>query len=398
MKNYDIALSGPQYQFVSAKEAYVLYAGGLGSGKTYSGAAWAIYMALTYPNARGMITANTYSQLKKATLTAFFDLADKMGINYKYYVNESKIEVRGGATIYAFSMENYDQLRGVEVGWAWSDECAFYKEAAYQVLIGRIRDKRGPCQWKGTTTPNGFNWLYNRFIETPPKSSRVVYGQTRDNKQNLADSYLESLEEQYDDKMGQQELEGKFVNLTSGKVYYGFDRAKHVQEFETQHGFVYLGLDFNVDPMCGVFANVIGDTIYIFDEIHERDSNTFKVSKTIKDKFPAKRIQIIADSTGDRRKTAASNTDHEILKRAGFDVLPFKNPFIKDRQNNINRLFHFGKIVIHPRCKKLILDLEQLVHENKDESLGHITDGLGYLAWKMFPLMAPKKQVEIRTY
>ena len=82
-------------------------------------------------------------------------------------------------------MEKYDDVRGIEAGWVWSDECAFYREEAFQVLIGRIRDIHGTCQWKGTTTPNGYNWLWKTFESEPMENSRIIYGRTIDNAQNL---------------------------------------------------------------------------------------------------------------------------------------------------------------------------------------------------------------------
>lgn len=399
-KNNTVSLemSKPQLEFIHSEENSVLFCGGLGSGKTFAGAVWAVYMATKYPHVQGMITANTHSQLRKATLTTLFGVLDHLNISYRYYINDSKVVIQGGAVIYAYSMENYDNLRGVEVGWAWSDECAFYKEMAYQVLRGRIRDKRGSCQWKGTTTPNGFNWLYDRFVANPPKSTRVVYSRTMDNIDNLAESYVDELTAQYDTKLAEQELDGRFVNLTSGKVYYGFDRLKNTTDFDQFNSHIFVGLDFNVDPLCGIFANIIGDKIYVFDELYLKDSNTIQAAKEIRNRQPGRFVQVVADSTGDRRKTSATNTDHEILRRHGLEVLKFRNPYVKDRVNNLNRLMEQGKIIIHPNCKKLILDLEQLVYDNKDENLSHISDALGYLAWHVFPLRRPKKQVEIRTY
>jgi hypothetical protein len=38
----------------------------------------------------------------------------------------------------------------------------------------------------------------------------------------------------------------------------------------------------------------------------------------------------------------------------------------------------------------LIKDLEQLTHDNKDLMLSHISDALGYICWKLFPLKKPE--------
>ena len=106
---------------------------------------------------------------------------------------------------------------------------------------------------EGTTTPNGFNWLYKRFVVDPPTSALVVYSRTTDNLENLSESYVLDLSKQYDDRLARQELDGQFVNLNSGNVYYAFDRNQHVKDIPATSDLYYVGLDFNVHPFCGVF-------------------------------------------------------------------------------------------------------------------------------------------------
>lgn len=390
----ELYLSPSQMQFVTAESRYTLFCGGLGSGKTYGGAAWAMLMALQQPKTKGLITANSYSQLKKATLTKFFEILNENEIDYVYKSQDGIIEI-GETTIYAISMEKYDLLRGIEVGWAWSDECAFYKEEAFNVLIGRIRDRKGPCTWKGTTTPNGFNWLYSKFVETPLPQSNIVYGRTVDNVANLTESYVVNLKSSYDSRLAQQELDGQFVNLNSGKVYYAFDRNKHLVETNERNRNILCGLDFNVHPLCGVFGYQYDGKIYISNEIYQEDSNTFKAAREICKRYPIYPITIIADESGSKRKTSSDTTDHEILRRANLNVEKFRNPPVKDRYNNINRLLDHGLLLIDPKCKKLIEDLEKLIYDNKDPMLSHITDALGYLCWKLNPLTKPRREPSI---
>jgi len=104
---------------------------------------------------------------------------------------------------------------------------------------------------------------------------------------------------------------------------------------------------------------------------------------------------VIADETGNRRKTSANRTDHEILRRANLQVPRFKNPSVKDRYNNINRLLDKGYLKISPTCKKLIADLEKLAYDNKDPLLSHISDALGYVCWYINPLKRPKHSASV---
>jgi PBSX family phage terminase large subunit len=390
-----IELSESQYDFVYSEEDHVLFCGGVGSGKTFGGALWTIMMAQKYPKCRGLITANTHSQLQKATLAELFSLCDALGIKYRYKVNQNRVFI-GESEILCYTMENPDNLAGPTVGWAWLDEASFYRKLAFEKATARIRDKNGPCKLRITTTPNGFNWLYEHFVEKPGTYKRVIYSRTQDNLKNLPDTYVKQLTEQYDTKMAAQELDGQFINMNSGQVYYNFDRNKHVKNVDIRPtDLLVVGLDFNVHPLCGVFLAKRGGMIYVVDELYLENSNTFHATKEIIRKYPARYMQVVADETGNRRRTSSNQTDHEIIRRAGLELVKFRNPSVKDRYNNMNLLFERNYIKIHPSCTKLIRDLEQLTYDNDDDMLSHISDALGYACWKINPLEKPKRSARI---
>jgi PBSX family phage terminase large subunit len=394
----NIQLSDSQYEFIYDERQDVLFCGGLGSGKTFAGAIWALKMILEFPTVNGIITANSYSQLTKATLASLFKLLDQLKIKYSYKVNSHTLHVNG-TIVNCYSVENEELLRGVEAGWCWSDECSFYAKSAFDRLRPRIRDKRGPCQWKGTTTPNGYNWLYEYFVQNAMPYKSVHYAKTLDNAVNLPDSYVRNLKDQFDSKLAQQELDGAFVNLTAGNVYHAFDRNRAVRPGTLMpNDHLILGLDFNVHPLCGVFAVQRGNGIHIVDELYLENSNTFDAVKEIIKRYPNRQISVIADETGNRRKSSSMFTDHEIIRRAGFNLIPFKNPAVKDRYNNTNRLLENEYIKIAPSCKKVIKDLEMMTYSNDDEMLGHISDALGYVLWKFNPLVKPQRSASISYY
>ena len=61
--------------------------------------------------------------------------------------------------------------------------------------------------------------------------------------------------------------------------------------------------------------------------------------------------------------------------------------------NNVNRHLSSGNIVIDPKCRKLINDLEKVSWRNNEldqsgasKHLTHISDALGYLCWKLSPI------------
>jgi hypothetical protein len=114
-------------------------------------------------------------------------------------------------------------------------------------------------------------------------------------------------------------------------------------------------------------------------------------------------------------RTSASRTDWQIIKNffgrypdlyhVGFR-LPSANPPVKDRVNCVNAVLHNHagehRLLIHPACKHLIRDLEQVCwkadpHGNvladldkSDPMRTHVSDALGYCLSREFPMQAQR--------
>ena len=80
--------------------------------------------------------------------------------------------------------------------------------------------------------------------------------------------FYERLKSSYDEKFFRQEVMGEYLDLAAGRVYYSFDRSKHIQgrEPDPNHPLLWA-LDFNVSPMSSVVAQVIHGYVWVHDEI-----------------------------------------------------------------------------------------------------------------------------------
>jgi hypothetical protein len=122
-------------------------------------------------------------------------------------------------------------------------------------------------------------------------------------------------------------------------------------------------------------------------------------------------VYVYGDATGDQRKTSASRTDWEIVRRF-FGRLTDRyhvglrvgrtNPPVKDRINCVNAMLQNcagdRRLLIDPRCKQLIKDFEQVCwkvdpHGNSlaeldksDPMRTHVSDAVGYLVAREFPI------------
>ncbi len=159
---------------------------------------------------------------------------------------------------------------------------------------------------------------------------------------------------------------------------------------ELSPGEIYIGMDFNVNPMTAVCAYFDKQTLLIFAEIYLKNSNTFQMAKLIAEKFAKKDIVICPDMTGIKKTTSSRGgySDISILKSFGFRINGASNPFVRDRLNVVNAVLDSGKVLIMEHCTKLIKDLEQVIigtHGEIDKSnleLTHISDALGYLIYR----------------
>ena len=116
--------------------------------------------------------------------------------------------------------------------------------------------------------------------------------------------------------------------------------------------------------------------------------------------------EFFGDATGRARKTSASQSDYIIIRSdTRFEpkriYYPKSNPPVADRFAATNAILCNAagerRLKIHPRCKRLIEDLTVRAYKEGTSDvddygdIGHITDALGYVIHRMFPLRASYK-------
>jgi hypothetical protein len=305
------------------------------------------------------------------------------------------------------AVEEFERLRGSNLAWFGVDELTYTSEEAWVRLEGRLRDPKATrlCGF-GVWTPKGFDWVYRRFVAERVDGYETVIARARENRfllERIPD-YYERLKSSYDEKFFKQEALGEYLSMSGGRVYYAFDRAKHVCEAEVDGSRQLLwALDFNVDPMCSVVAQVKGETVTVLDEIVLGRASTFDACAEFETRFPrhAAGVIVYADATGSRLQTSGT-TDVEILRKSlrggGYGEVVFRiptaNPVVRDRVTLMNAKLETAAgeraLFVHPRCKELIKDFEQVIFKensqvidkDKDPRRTHLSDALGYLVWQ----------------
>lgn len=383
---------------------FMLY-GGSRSGKTFDHVR-RIYIRACKTRSRHLILRLNFNHVKTSVWHETMPNVEKICFP-ELTVKENKSDyyklLPNGSEIWIAGLDQKDRtekILGKEYSTIYFNECSQLDYNAVLMAHTRLAEKnnlRKVCYYD-MNPPSKAHWAYwlwerhfDPLAEQPvePREYQSLLMNPADNLENLDPEYLKILE-----KMPEAErnrfLLGLFAEVDEGLAYYAFDRDRHIDEVTRQPGTVFLAQDFNVDPMAGIIFQVVGNQFHVIDEVFLRNSDTYRLCHNLVSRGYGG-VQVIPDSTAKNRKTSGKS-DINILREHGFTVVNTKNPYVRDRVNNINRLFTADKIKINPRCKKLINDLERVsfkdgkLDQKTDTLLTHVSDALGYGCWKLDPI------------
>lgn len=400
-----------QLEWWNLPNFFKLLVGGYGCGKTYIEAMRGIALSHINKGLPGMLVSPTYTMQHKTIIPMLKEILTTSGVDYTYKQHPiSQLSIHNwNGLIWFGSGDKPDSLRGANLAWAGIDEPFIQKKEVLDQMNARVRlDTAKLLEIFLCGTPEQLNWGYDLAMNDASKYDvGMVYGKTIDNKHNDPE-YFKRLWNSYTPEMREAYLEGKFLNLTQGRVYKPFDRSKHIKPLEIKRDGEYLfpiyaGLDFNVDYMTAeIFANGNG-WVHFFDEIRlTYDSDSFVLAQKLKEKYPG--INVYPDATGSQRRTSSTKSDHQIFRDAGFHVIANPgNPYVRDRVNAVDKLLMNNRLTIEPGlCPHLVADLERNVWRNNDidkqtdQSMTHAGDAGGYPIAYLYPVVSRELQTTTR--
>jgi Terminase large subunit, T4likevirus-type, N-terminal/Terminase RNaseH-like domain len=417
--------TAPQLELITTTKQFPAMVAGFGAGKTNALIHRCIQYKLKYPMCNVAYYLPTYDHVRTIAFPRFQEMLAEYGYiegghnaDYKLIQNLTPmIEFhRDGGQIIFRTMNNPGRIIGYEVADSFVDELDTLKEKdarlAWQKLFARNRQKK-PDGAKNTiavgTTPEGFRFTYQQWKKKPPSNEyHLIKASTYSNAHNLPEGYVDDIRAEYPTNLVQAYIEGEFVNLTSGSIYFDYDRIKNgsnetVQPNETLH----IGMDFNVTKMAAVtFVPREGWPHAVAEIVNQLD--TPNMIMAIKNRFPNHPIIVYPDASGAARKSNnASVSDIGLLEAAGFMVLNNpSNPYVKDRILSMNKLICTGIAPNENRRLKVNADqcphfaeaLEKQAYDDKgepDKSSGHdhVNDAGGYFINYRYPVVGRDVQM-----
>ncbi len=411
-----------QRQWWDLPDFFKVLVGGYGAGKTMIGCKRAIALAIDNAPCYVAVVSPTFPLARHTTISTISALLHgkqtilgrhSFSWRYNKTSHEFKIYYRGRiATVIVYSGEDPDSLRGPNLAAAYLDEPFIMQKAVFEQMVARIRHPDAKHREMILTgTPEQLNWGYDlcmgelgdslKELGVYNSSVGMVQASTRGNLA-LDPDYVRRLEGTLSAQAAKAYVDGKFINLASGLVYYGFDAMPgglHIRggslDNIPQGAQVGVGMDFNVNPMSMTAFWKIGPRIHFFREWELPNADTEYACQVIRDEYPTHNVIIYPDASGSARHSSApqGKSDFWYIREAGLEIqAPAANPKRKDRYNAVNGKFKpvsgESMLTVSPKCRKLIKYLAVHSHElmTKQKGMTHLLDAFSYPVSYLFPV------------
>lgn len=238
-----------QARILAAEQRYLLFLAGIGAGKTYTGAVWALMHMLVWNQGyRGAILGRTekkdaMDQLAQRVIELLdkFHTASGLQLVRKFDKLNNILTLINGSSCVFRGFIQYDKLRGPEYAWAWCDEMFFAgvdDGEVFDVVDGRIRI--GNCkQVLITCSPRGVTRSIRRFAEAQRRAElaeggpcryHVVRATSYDNP-HLDRQDIAAWRENMSKRRAQQEIDAEILK-PEHIVWPEIEDTRHVIDFD----------------------------------------------------------------------------------------------------------------------------------------------------------------------
>jgi PBSX family phage terminase large subunit len=399
-----------QARFHKSQSEKVAFIGGYGSGKSYSLIMHMLKLANLNKGCPIGLLCPTLKMAKRDVIPTFREIARDNRIHHKYNKSESTIYLPQTKTdVWVFHGEDDGQsIKGPNLAAMLINEFTLITENTYLAALARVRHPKATFRQVAMSgTFEEFGGVYDLITED--KTVEIINGSTRENT-FLPNTYVKMLENSYDEDLQKQYIDGLPVRRLGKVAAKSFRRDHHVSDisnYDSQKE-LWISIDFNVEPMSAVLwshSKISYPKLMAFDEVALFSSDTPELARVLKHKLQElerdiNTVTLFPDPAGNARSTKGLNrTDVEILREAGFKDIRYRRRImsVKDCMNAVNNLFDSNEIVINPKCRNLIADLEQIKwkdsgfeFDKSNSKRSHWLDGMKDMIEYEYQVIKPK--------
>lgn len=287
MPQYKLEEGNLQHRFQMSRAKVQLFGGGFANGKTTAAVVKALGLCKDYPGSNGLIARSTYPKLndtirkefikwcpanwiarKALSIDNVIELTNGTVINFRYIAQQGKSNESSTSNLLSATYDwiVVDQIEDPEIS-----------EKDFLDLLGRLRGNTpyvGVDPTMPTSGPRWFicmsnptrNWVFRKLVKpiqdlqlgirnpdllvdvkTGEPMMELFEGSTYENKSNLADDYIETLEGAYTGQMRTRYLLGQW-GAFEGLVYPQYDPSVHMLSTEEIWDYLEQLIEYGFRP------------------------------------------------------------------------------------------------------------------------------------------------------
>jgi hypothetical protein len=377
---------------------------GYNAGKSFTIALMVFTLAAEYNGyyIRVGIGCTTITFAQKTLLYQVYALCQQAGIEYTYDGSEHILTI-GTVEFVVLSLDQPKLIYGYNFCIFLGDEIDEEpQEKVNEAFIAIQERTRTPIPATNTlpargaysaflTTAQGYRGTYQIIEEIKERGEPywIIHARSEDNK-TTDKAWLARMRRIYTKTEAEVFLDGQFRNLTTGRVYYGYDESKNrLAEYPfaiEPNDLIRVGQDFNYGYSDGTAIVKREGKLYVCKlwEFHEIGH----AAKMIRTDFPNNPIEWYPDATAPEIVTGIAKEfrNYDIQIRMGTI-----NPSVVDRIFFVNHLFEAQLLYLFPNCGPLSMALKLRQFNDKgDPEKGkgptapdHRCDSLEYPVWRI---------------
>lgn len=338
---------------------YIFLIGGFGCGKSTTDVYLCEFLLSSFKSVREPITIGilgvTIKLLKQTVLKDLKVHLEQGGIEYKDNSQQGTLTV-GNVTFVYLPMQDPDDIYAHNFHAAICDEIDEVPSERVLAIVKAIQERnrkvipasrympqRDPFIFFSTTAQGlgGTYQLIESFKEKGVPYAKIR-GRTEDNT-SLAKSQIRLLKQLYTPEEAEAFLEGKFVNLKSGRAYPEFAANKHVyMRFGVKPDErIYVGQDFNLGYNAAVMLIAREGKLYVIDARHW--DYIGNAPSRLRQLYPTNPITLIPDASG---KEIMESLEEQFEDNNIELYWNARNPSVTERNTAINKAFQFGQLYV----------------------------------------------------
>ena len=374
--------------------------GSVRSGKTYSSLImWALWLATRPVDGKYLMVGRTLTTLKRNCLEPLQAILGESNMRVSIPSKRAEIFGRSVDLEGAANALSENKIRGVTLSGAYLDEITLIPRDFFVMLLSRLSTVG--AKLFGTTNPDSpRHWLKVEYLDNPDID---VY-RTKfllDDNTTLPEDYIRNLKKEYSGVFYRRFILGDWV-AAEGAIYPMFDLKKHVSEDVPKLRMHWVAADIGHTNPTAFLRLSAGDDgrIWVTDEYYHMASKTGAKSPkqyardmaAFAAKGPAPDVIVVDPAAEGFILQLKEDAPNLRIKRADNAVL--------EGIQLVASAIDAGVLMIHPRCKHLIEEIQGYSWDSKAQERGedkpvktndHACDALRYA------LMAYRREINRRV-